>query len=105
MTLDKAKSGSSKQPDIREDFWADAVAIGLLATQEREGWYSPVYGQLEPAPNLSVRAHSALPFECVTLLWPVKGAAEKDVTLEREGGVVRVRQGGRVWEVEMTRKS
>jgi hypothetical protein len=79
----------------------ESVEVYCGQKEPREGWYSPVYGQLEPAPNLSLKARCVLPFECVTLLWPQRGSARADVRFERIAGRVRVAQGGKAWEVSV----
>jgi hypothetical protein len=44
------------------------VRVGCRAPLE--GWVSPNYGQLEPAPVLVYTATAPLPLRVVTLLWP-----------------------------------
>jgi glycosyltransferase involved in cell wall biosynthesis len=44
------------------------VRVGCRAPLE--GWVSPNYGQLEPAPVLVYSTSAALPLQVVTLLWP-----------------------------------
>lgn len=47
------------------------VRVGCRAPLE--GWVSPNYGQLEPAPVLVYAANALLPLRVVTLLWPSEG--------------------------------
>ena len=41
-------------------------------TEPRQGWVSPDYGRLEPAPALLVSATACLPVRMVTLCWPTR---------------------------------
>jgi len=57
----------------------------------RGGWYSPVYGQLEPAPCLVLGARAPLPLFAATLLWPYRGSEAPGVGFTLSGRHVEVR--------------
>ncbi len=73
-----------------------------------EGWYSPVYGSIQPAPNLSLKARSTFPFHCLTLLWPSKGPAPTEVALSVSPNtsptgfpaLITVRKGSKTWHFD-----
>jgi uncharacterized heparinase superfamily protein len=65
--------------DGRRGLIVRAFSSAPLAAEIREGrrnpldgWISPNYGQLEPAPTLVYSATTRLPLRVVTLLWPVQ---------------------------------
>jgi glycosyltransferase involved in cell wall biosynthesis len=65
-TLD-GQHGLALRPFAVEQIEAE-VRVGCRAPLE--GWVSPNYGQLEPAPVLVYTASTSVPLRIVTLLWP-----------------------------------
>jgi hypothetical protein len=62
-----------------------------------EGWVSPNYGRLEPAPVVVYVADTQLPIRIVTLLWPtteVDKTPDVDVIRDDEGRPIGVVAGG-----------
>jgi hypothetical protein len=62
-----------------------------------EGWVSPNYGRLEPAPVVVYVADTQLPIRIVTLLWPtteVDQVPHVDVIRDDEGRPIGVVAGG-----------
>lgn len=63
-----------------------------------EGWYSPCYGEREPAPLLRATAKLQLPTECATALVPdIKWDAHLEQTLHK----MSARHAGSVWEYRL----
>ncbi|MSS70904.1 MAG: alginate lyase family protein [Candidatus Latescibacteria bacterium] len=64
----------------------------------RGGWYSSGYGQIEPAPCLSLSTAVRLPFFAATLLFPYRGPTPPPVTFEVQGktALVETPEMGRV---------
>lgn len=64
----------------------------------RGGWYSRRYGEIEPAPCLSLSVSTPLPFSCATLLFPYRGGDPPRVSCERadRGVVVRGEEIGEI---------
>jgi len=56
----------------------------------RGGWYSDSYGQIEPAPALSMSLQTKLPWRSATLLFPYRGADVPDVMFAFAGNEARV---------------
>ncbi len=56
----------------------------------RGGWYSDSYGQIEPAPGLSMSIRAQLPWRGATLLFPYRGVSVPDPSFAFAGGIAHI---------------
>jgi hypothetical protein len=75
--------GLERRKGKAEVFLAGESGLGIVAAAQdgwssevRQGWWSPVYGQKEPASVLRLSKRAKLPAELATLLVPIRQQAE-----------------------------
>ncbi len=75
---------------------APAAHVQCGDENPRGGWYSDMYGRIEPAPALSLSWDAPLPLRTATLLWPYRGTCSGVVEFTFDGttAVVRSAQTG-----------
>jgi hypothetical protein len=71
---------------------ADYGNVDLECGQQspRGGWYSDSYGQIEPAPALSLSVKTELPWRSATLLFPYRGVQVPKVPFRFSGRQARI---------------
>jgi hypothetical protein len=93
-------SGPAGRGLFLKNFSSVMVEASITAGAERGGWFSPAYGERQPAPVLVYTAATALPLRLVTLLVPQPEAGGEPpqafpVISEEQGVVGLILSGGR----------
>jgi len=83
--------------------FVDPAGLALDCAKGQEepprGWYSPVYGKIEPAWEVAAVRRAAFPAEFVMVLVPFRGEEAPQVEATLANGTVRVTIDGRTWPV------